>query len=171
MGKFGLQFDQVDAEKDFLQLEAFLHANAGTYDPAKHEAWLDGVCMPELRADRRRALAWWQHGAIVGDAVLKVAAIDTIELKNFRVAPIDQLQDKGLGAMMLKMALSEAPMLLEEQGMLSRNTESVQVILDTTAGMAAASFFARHGFEETGRAQLYQPGVDEILMSRVVPLD
>lgn len=170
MTHYGLRFDAIESPRALRELGSFMRTHAGTYDRVAHEAWVEGTCLPAIARDERRAIAWWRDGMIVGDAVLKVVAPDVAELKNFRVADHGQLQGRGMGKFLLRQALYEATDLLVEKGMVSAETNSVRVQLDTTAGSEAQAFFAHHGFHQTGTAELYTPGQIEVLMQTAVEL-
>ena len=172
MGKYGLSFDVIDTNRQFTQLADFMRTNPGSYDRQKHEAWIEEVCLPGLESGSRRALAWWQDGHMIGDAVLKIEdGADRVELKNFRVAGPNELRDKGMGGMLLKFALAESVSLMQERGSISSDATSIQVVLDATQGTPVIGFFERHGFSVNDSKELYTPGVQEVLMSQSVALD
>ncbi len=170
MGKYGLAFDTVESPRQLQQLGHFLRTNPGVYDPKKHEAWIDGVCLPDIENGNRLALAWWQQGEMIGDAVLKVAGPDRAELKNFRVAS-PNLMHRGLAGFLLRQIPFEAVELLDSQGAISGQAQEVTISLDTTAGSPAAAFFEYHGFQTVGQAELYEPGRQEVFMELAVPLN
>ncbi|MDB5185746.1 MAG: hypothetical protein JWL85_269 [Candidatus Saccharibacteria bacterium] len=171
MGKYDLSFDLVDRSRQVNQLAAFMRAHRGPYNEVQHNAWLEDICIPGVNSGERRALAWWQNGRMIGDAVLKAAGPNTAELKNFRVASPQWLQGRGLGAFMLRQATVEATELLVERGLVSNEANAVTLMLDTLADSSAAAFFAYQGFREVGRAELYTPGQQEVIMELEVPLE
>lgn len=170
MGKYGLQFDALETDAQFSKLADFMRTHPGSYDVDAHNAWVEEVCLPELTRGERVALGWMQDESIIGDAVIKVAGPDTVELKNFRVAGPEMLRGLGLGSTLLKVAMSEAVELLVARNAISSEARSINMILDTTEGTPAAEFFEHAGFVTYGRAELYTPGVHEVLMSRQIAL-
>jgi N-acetylglutamate synthase-like GNAT family acetyltransferase len=166
MSKYDLRFDLIDSPRQIRQLEAFMLAQVGPYDAERHQAWVEDVCMPAVAADERRALAWWSHGTMIGEAVLKPLIPDEVELKNFRIAPGQE--GRYLGSVMMAHIELEGRDLLLEKGLLSSGANNFTVQLDTSAQLE--SYFARHGFETVDRAELYTPGKQESIMQRTVPL-
>lgn len=171
MGKYNLAFDVLENRGQFEKLADFMRSNPGSYDINKHEAWIEETCIPGLESGDRRALAWWQNGQIIGDAVLKIAGPNTVELKNFRVVAPGELMDKGMGSMLLKFAFSEGISLLDEQGSLTSEANDARMVLDATSGTPVINFFERHGFSSDGFSELYVPGVQEVLMSKSLALN
>lgn len=169
MKKYGLAFDLVESGHELRQLEDFLINQPGSYDPAQHTAWIEGVCIPGIAAGDRRALGWYRHGDMIGDAVLKVSAPDMAELKNFRVIE-GEMSDRGLAHFLMTQATHEARELLVQKNMITTDANAITLRLDTTAGGDAESFFAHYGFRRTGEAALYVPGRMEALMELTVPL-
>lgn len=171
MGVYDLHFDTVETPSEQRQLADFLRAHTGSYDAEAHERWIEEKCIPGIESGERSALAWWSHGQMIGDAVLKVVDPKTVELKNFRVARPDDLRIRGHGDFMIRAAKVEAQRVLEEVRILDPDTDQIRLILDTTMGNPAADFFSNHGFRVTGEVEgLYVPGQTELLMEAQVPL-
>ena len=166
MSKYDLRFDLIDSPRQLRQLEGFMLAQVGAYDAGRHQAWVEDVCVPAVASDERRALAWWSHGSMIGDAVLKPLTPDALELKNFRIA--QGRQGRYLGAVMMVHVVLEGRDLLLEKGLASPDANSFTVQLDTGAHLE--SYFAHHGFKTVERAELYTPGREEVIMQRTVPL-
>lgn len=164
MPKYGLRFDLVETVRERAQLADFLRSNVGDYDSKKHEKWVEETCIPGIERDDRRALAWWQHGQMVGDVVLKPLGIGAVEIKNFRIRHGNE--GVHLGAVMMAHAFKEAKDLLDEKGLGSNGELTLR--LDTSEALAA--YFGRHGFKTIGSAELYEPGKREVIMERLVPL-
>lgn len=169
MGKYDLRYDTVETGREITQLGAFLRANRGDYDQELHERWLDEVCIPGVEAGDRVAMAWYRHGDMIGDTVLKPAGPDTVEIKNFRVVGA-ALKGRGLAGFMMRQIAPEAQDLLVTRGLVSPDAETLTLQLDTPAGSGAEAFFRHHGFSEVGRTALYQPGKTDVLMQQAVPL-
>lgn len=165
MSKYDLKFDLVESPRGICQLGDFMRAHVGTYKPDRHNAWVEDVCLPAIATEERRALGWWQHGKMVGDSVLKIAATDTVELKNFRVSA-PGFSGRGLADFMMRQVMHESIDLLADKGKISPDANAITVRLDTTAGSPAESFFAHTGFVVVDRAELYTPGQEEVIMQR-----
>jgi len=169
MRSYGLRFDAVESGREQRQLGDFLQSHRGPYPEDAYGQWVEETCMPAIARGERGALAWWEYSAMVGDIVLK-PELDAVEIKNFRIAVPALFRHRGLGTVMLRFGLLGAQNLLEEQGLISPDANHFTVYLDAPADSEAAAFFARQGFAEDGRAQLYDDQV-QVLMSRTVALD
>jgi N-acetylglutamate synthase-like GNAT family acetyltransferase len=164
MSKYDLRFDLIDSPRQIRQLEAFMLAHVGPYEAGLYQAWVEDVCVPAVAADERRALAWWSHGRMIGDAVLKPLVTDVVELKNFRIAPGQE--GRCLGSVMMALVALEGRDLLLEKGLLSSGANNFTVQLDTSAQLE--SYFARFRFETVDRAELYTPGKQEVIMQKQI---
>lgn len=170
MGKYGLRFDTVESSRELRQLAGFLHKNPGTYRSEDHDRWIEEVCIPGVASGERSAVAWWQDGELVGDAVLKIAEDNTVELKNFRKRELFTSEGRSIhaaGGFMMRQIFDEAGDLLVLQNRLTK--PEIIVRLDTTAGNPVISFFEHFGFRQIGQAELYTPGQTEILMAATIP--
>jgi len=168
MPKYGLEFDLVESNRQIAQLGDFLRSNVGLYDHTRHFEWVETTCLPAITTDKRRALAWWEHGQMVGDAVLKPLDVGLVELKNFRVA--NHAEQRGLGGLMMKHAFLETQDLLAEKGLLDERGENITLQLDTTEGGVAQAFFEHVGFDVVETSDLYTPGKAEVIMQRQISL-
>lgn len=164
MPKYGLRFDLVETTREQAQLADFLRNNVGDYDREKHERWVEETCIPGIERDDRRALAWWQHGQMVGDVVLKPLGVGAVEIKNFRIRQGNE--GVHLGAVMMSHAFKEAKDLLDEKGLADNDDLTIQ--LDTSPSLVP--YFDQYGFVPTGATELYQTGKLEVIMQRVIPL-
>lgn len=167
MSKYDLRFDLIETPRDIRELGDFLLKNNGDYDVRKHTQWVHDICLPAIKTDKRRALAWWQHGQMVGDAVLKPLQTGMAELKNFRIAP--SAAHRGLGNMMLKHAVLEAADLLTDKGFTVPDGNLI-LQLDTIAGSQAERFFAANGFDVTGTLDDYPAQAAGVIMQRQISL-
>jgi len=166
MSKYGLRFDLVETPRQIRQLGDFMRANVGSYGMSRHQAWVDDVCLPGVERGERPTLAWWEHGRMIGDSVLKVVAPNIVEVKNFRIR--DGYDRHSLGSVMMDYTMDEAVALLDERGAISSDTNAITVQLDT--GPDLETYFASHHFVTVGKAELYVPGREEVIMQRTVPL-
>lgn len=122
--------------------------------------------MPGVTRDDRRALAWWQHSRMIGDAVLKPLSSNRLELKNFRIA--SDGEGKYLGSVMMAHVALEGRDLLKDKGLLDGARENFALQLDTSPKLVP--YFRHHGFVPIATADLYVPGHTEVIMERTVPL-
>jgi hypothetical protein len=166
MPKYDLRFDLVETLSQQRQLEGFLLSHVGGYAAGPYQQWVEDVCMPGIEHDDRRALAWWQHNRMVGDAVLKPLSSNRLELKNFRIAPGSE--GKYLGSVMMAHVSLEGQDLLEDKGLLDGAREDFAVQLDTSPVLVP--YFRHHGFVPVAMAPLYVPERTEVIMERTVPL-
>lgn len=169
MGRFDLRFDSIETHKEALQLQNFLLQHSGSYDPDTYVPWVIDTCIPDIKAGNRRSFAWWQRGVLIADAIIKTEQ-DVALLRHFRVESPD-FAHRGLGAFALRQVLPVAIDLLDEQGLLTSETTSVTVRLDTKQESDAAHFFAHHGFEIVDQIDLYGSGEPDIIMERTYPIE
>ena len=170
MGKYSLSFDTAESAQDIRSLEDFLLCNRGSYNQAIYEQWLAETCIPSIERGDRRALVWKEAGKVVGDAIIVPEATDHAVLKNFRVAPQEWLQGRGMGDFLMRQAIKEAVDLSAETGHISRDANALTLRLDTTLGNPVQTFFERHGFIAVEYQELYEPGVTEVIMEKIVEL-
>lgn len=162
MGRFKLRFDSIQTKQDVQKLQAFLLKYPGDYDPETYVPWVIDTCIPEIKTGERVAFGWWRAGELVADSIIKIGKNDTVQLRHLRVeAP--GFEHRGLGSFTLRQVPYVALELLKERQRVSQDTTSVTIQLDTKQGGDAERFFTHHGFEITGRDDLYGSGTDVIM--------
>jgi hypothetical protein len=170
MMHYGLRFDRVTGSRGVRQLGGFMRTHVGTYRPEVHVPWVETVCVPGVESGERWANGWWRDGRLIGACVLKVKEPNVAELKYLRVAAPDGLERRGLGRFIVGQVPFDAVEMLGEAGMITPDANAITVQVDSTEGSSAVPFFKRNGFTEIGSAELYTPGVTEIIMQSEVRL-
>jgi GNAT superfamily N-acetyltransferase len=169
MGAFALRFDTVETSREVHQLQEFLLQHPADYDPASYTPWVVDTCIPGIKNGIRRSFAWWQEGNMVADAIIKLEGRNVAQLRHFRVeAP--GFTNRGLGTFALRQVFPVAVDLLDDQGLIDSDVNSITVQLDTRGGSAAEAFFAHNGFKIIGQSALYTPNKLDVIMERSYPL-
>ena len=81
-----LTIKELDSNKELKILRKFLLEQSLGYP--NYEAWVEGVCIPELESGYKRAYLAFCYGRLVGDAIFQPhKELNIIEFKNLRIHP------------------------------------------------------------------------------------